>query len=177
MYFEATLNKGVITFGMYNPAVSSSEPEYNLISGTFKFTKNGETLSGEMVRKVLGKNAETKQITTPLLFTGVSALESDFTEYSGQIDKWPGLAYRYQGDLTNADTQKAISDFSLLDEIFGETLTYTGMHLNMSYNSDGTLSTNSCSLALVAQNGQGHTMIVSFCFANFGSNLTNWVKD
>ena len=45
-----------------------------------------------------------------------------------------GLAYRYQGDLTNADTQKAISDFSLLDEIFGETLTYTGMHLNMSYN-------------------------------------------
>ena len=171
MYFELSLNQGKLTFYMADASYK------HLYDVTFRFHKVGDQLTGQFVKTVGDNVVESKTLTTGLMFAGVSALEDGFTELSGEIDKFPHLAYRYTDDITSADTQSAINDLFILEELLGEQLTYTAMQLNMGYGSNGALSSNSCSLALAADTENGHSLIVSFCFSRFGENLTRWVKD
>ena len=173
MYYEASLSQGLLTFYLADPSASYK----HIYDITFKFYKTGDTLVGTFTKSINGEVAEQKQLTTGLLFAGVAAFEDDFTELEGQIDKYPHLTHRYTGDITQQSVQNAIAEFSVLEELLGCNLTYTAMQLNMGYGSDGSLSSNTCSLALAADDEYGHSLIVSFCFSNFGQNLTNRVKD
>ena len=170
MYFEASLNQGKLDFAFKDKSYKT------LFEVTFKFNKIGERLVGQYTKKVNGEVTESKTLTTGLLFAGVADLADGFTELSGDINVWAHLAHRYTADITTEQTQTAIRNLTILDEIFGE-LTYTAMQLNMGYTSDGALSSNSCSLALTADTEDGHSMIISFCFSRFGDNLAAYVKD
>lgn len=173
MYFEASLNQGKLTFYLADPGKSYK----HLYDVTFRFNKIGNTLVGQYQGSVNGEVTTSKTLTTGLLFAGIADFADDFTELYGDIHQWPNLAHRYTGDITSAQTQAAIRNLTILDEIFDKQLTYTAMQLNMGYDSKGALSSNSCSLALAADTEDGHSLIVSFCFSRFGENLSRWVKD
>lgn len=170
MYFEASLNRGKLTFVFKDISYKT------LFEVTFRFNKIGEQLVGQYTKTVGGEAVESKTLTTGLLFAGVADLADGFTELSGDVNVWSHLAHRYTADITSEQTQSAIASLTILDEIFGA-LTYTAMQLNMGYDSYGALSSNTCSLALAANTEDGHSLIVSFCFSRFGENLTRWVND
>lgn len=174
MYYDKATNTGKLTFSLNGKAADGSTVK--LIDIVFLFSKQGDKLVGNFVKKELDVETVNETRSLDLFFGGLSSLESDLTEESGAIDKWTGLYYRYNGDLTNADTQSAISSFSPLEELLGvELINYTGMQVTVGYNADGSMI-NESAVSLVGEYDD-KTIIVKMVFNSFGDDLSKWSKD